>query len=528
MHIDDFFDYCLGDTNINYTLLSNIKDNRDGVSAKEDLALRALVPGLIPERKRKRAAEGGRILTEAKQRRLNPPPDVFQPGSPFTGLPAQNPPGAARFGSFSGGMEETDSQVGSMPACPSEGTSGSQHSQSKWRLWRQPAERVLLPKVRANPAIASSTEHNPKSFNQAAEPYSGVAVSSGHETRLERCHCPAVSSPSPSNHGSGSGTGGQSPNQRTLSRYSFYFPAGVNYTGSSHSHGAVIRTSPAKGFEQCSSNHFNNSPPQQSPVSFPLIEPSRPQLHVPPRRGAPARFTTSTTPIIDSVSSTSGSTKKEEPQCIIPLPSLIDPKNNVGVDNSSTYANRNFVPQIHVSFDKLVGALSSELLHGYTTGRSAPLNAEEAREIAQSVVASYITTYIDIQLELVLLMVALTFGLGQHFGYPGPTDSLTTVNFESVPTLDTPDTNKRPEISYTITRNFKHGSGLTMVKYADRIVTTRSSRLGQLRSSINVIEADSSMNGERVESTGSSNIEITLKQLLARYTRKFFESVFNV
>ncbi|PWY94926.1 putative ARS binding protein Abp2 [Aspergillus sclerotioniger CBS 115572] len=548
MHVDAFFEYCLGHPHPYYTHLppSNvISDSRDGVPLEEDLALRALVPQWRPKRGRKRAEDDSDRLALARRPPLDPSVGVLQSG-PFPGASAPFPPGPLSFSPFPDEMESNDPWMGSGPSFPPDGASESQSTQPNPDLRWRPIERDASPAGYS--AIAPRSQQPSDVFIQPADPRSMVSLSSGEKTRPKRRHGPAVSSAWPSNNGSNGKTRGRPPNRGTVSGPFSSFPVNPNRTDSSHLRGPGLRTSPAMILEQDPSNRFNNSPFQQSPTPFSFAP--KLQLPGPPPTGTPVRLATPPTLMVNGVNSACGSLMKMEGgQRNGTLAPLFDSIGNAGVTNPSSYANRNSVPHADISSDEVVRVLSSELLRGKTIGRPTPLSADEARALSVSVVSSLTTTYAKLPAGLAALMSALHLGLGQQFGYPGVTDSSMTVNVESGPAVisDTPGTDGSPNFVYTISHEYKHGLRFsTKVTYGDLSISTPDSLKPDItpgatdEPDTSVAEADSLTDAEfEVDGADSSNNETTWKQrymklrvqmqrkerTLSQYKRKILESV---
>jgi hypothetical protein len=87
MHVDSFFEYLLGKPHVYWTQVpspnaAKSDSIRDGVSAEEDLALRALLPETRPKRGRKKAEdrepEEDLGKSPAQRRRLDSPPNISE------------------------------------------------------------------------------------------------------------------------------------------------------------------------------------------------------------------------------------------------------------------------------------------------------------------------------------------------------------------------------------------------------------------------------------------------------------------
>ncbi|RAH50879.1 putative ARS binding protein Abp2 [Aspergillus brunneoviolaceus CBS 621.78] len=462
MHVDAFFEYCLGHPHPYYTQLPPsgiISESRDGVPLEEDLALRALVPQWKPKRGRKRA-ELEAMEKAAKRPQLDTSMNVIHPG-PFSGQTSTFPTSAIPFSAFPDEIESTDPWMGNAHTFSTEGPSVTHAPQQSQDLRWKHIERDASPNGYPHSAIIPRNNHQSEIFIQPAEPRSAVTPSTGEKTRPKRRHGPAVSSAWPSNNGSNGKTRGRPPNRGTVSGPFSSFPVNPVRSESTHQPNSAIRSSPAIVLDQEHTNRFSDSPYQQSPTPFNLgLKPNKLQLQVPQHPGGPVRLATPPTLAVNGVHGASGMMKTENNQRNGTLAPLYDYAGNVGVTNPSSYANRNLVQQTEITADDVVRVLAGELLRGRVVGRSAPLSAEEGRGLASSVVSSLTSTYAKIPGGSAALISALHLGLGHQFGYPGVTESVMTVHIEMMPSASStaPNVDGTPSNHvYTITHEYKHG-----------------------------------------------------------------------
>lgn len=221
--------------------------------------------------------------------------------------------------------------------------------------------------------------------------------------------------------------------------------------------------------------------------------------------------------------------------------------------NAPTGAHRSTNPNADISSDELVRVLSSDLLHGRVTGRPTPLSVEEARTLSLSMVANLTASYSQLPLGMPVLLSALHLGLGQHFGYPGVTESAMTIDIKAptAPSVDAsvaPSTEERSSnFTYTIFQEYKHGLHFsTKVTYGgftiNKLEANKTGNAPGVTEDLDnsLADVNSSTDGE-FEVDGAENAvpEMTWKQryiklrsqmqkkerALSQYKRKILESV---
>lgn len=408
MHVDAFFEFCLGHPHPYYTQRppadALVSDSRDGVPLEEDLALRALVPQWKPKRGRKRA-EGreGDEDKPAKRPQLDTSVGVLHGGS----FPSHSafPQSAIPFSAFPDDMESNDPWMTAASSFPADAPDTQQGQDLRWR----PLERDTSPVGYPQSAIIPRGHHPADNF-LSAEPKSAITPSSGDKTRSRRRHGPAVSSAWPSSNGSSTGKArGRPPNRGTVSGPFSSFP--VNPARDNPSNGdSVPRPASAIPLDQNSFGQFSNHQ-YHSPVQ-PGGRPGKLQLQVPQHPGGPVRLATPPTLLVNGVDDTSVP-KAEEGNQNGPLP---------GMPNASD-AERSEDP----SSEKLICLLSNGLLRAKLNGRSTPLEASEARVLAATVVRNLIASSPK---QNPALCAAFHLGLGSHFGLQGTTSGTMVVNVE--------------------------------------------------------------------------------------------------
>ncbi|KAI9038361.1 putative ARS binding protein Abp2 [Aspergillus affinis] len=557
MHVDAFFEYCLGHPHPYYNQIptnnSVVSDSRDGVPLEEDLALRALVPQWKPKRGRKRADERDITFERVTKRpSLDTSIGLIHAG-PFPGHSATFPPSAIPFSAFPDEIETHDPWMATPSTFPTAGPPDSStihHGPDpRWK----PIERDASPAGYPQSAIIPRHHHPSEVYLHSTEPRSAVTPSSGDKPRPKRRHGPAVSSAWPSNNGSSTGkTRGRPPNRGTVSGPFSSFPVNPNRSDPTQVHQPTSRPSPAILLDHDSSHRFSQSQYQQSPTPFPGPRPNKLQLQVPHHSGAPVRLATPPTLMLNGINNPSGSLKIEGSQrngAAAPtheMHSAIAPHPQIPVA-------RNGHSQADLVSDDAVRVLAGELLRAKVTGRPAPLNAEEARNLALSVVTTLTASYSHAPLGSPVLMSVLHLGLGPHFGYPGVMESAMIVHVELAPIApaNMPGASgpggAPPNFVYSISHEYKHGLHFTTkVTYGDFTIGKND---GSKRESISritddpdnsIADLDSLTDAEfEVDGADSNASEITWKQRyikmraqlqkrersLSMYKRKILESV---
>lgn len=224
MHLDAFFNYCIGKPHIYYSQVPVGQDatpepSRDGVALEEDLALRALHPESRPKRGRKKAedkeVDGDLSLSPAKRQRIDTPlestdfeafggetADLFATNTvPSNGHNEETDPYARPFempwtgtpSTITAGTVNTNLTAPSPTNRSNSGKFGGQ--QFRWRLNTQDANTPTTPYPHS--AITPATTHLPDSVLN--EPMSAItSATSSMRGRGRRRHGPAVSSAWPS------------------------------------------------------------------------------------------------------------------------------------------------------------------------------------------------------------------------------------------------------------------------------------------------------------------------------------------
>ncbi|KAL2868726.1 putative ARS binding protein Abp2 [Aspergillus lucknowensis] len=545
MHVDAFFEYCLGHPHPYYTQLpamnAVVSDSRDGVPLDEDLALRALVPQWKPKRGRKRAEEKDNYHDRAVKRpQLDTAVGVFQAG-PFPANSATFPQSAIPFSAFPDDMESNDPWItaSSFPTDPaSDGPSAQQGQDLRWKS----IDREVSPAGYPHSAIIPRGHNSADAFLPSAEPRSAVTPSSGEKSRSRRRHGPAVSSAWPNSATSSTGKmRGRPPNRGMVSGPFSSFPVNPNRSDPSHIHATGIRPSPTIVLEQDpAGSQYHQSP---TPVSA-SGKPNKLQLQVPHHPGAPVRLATPPTLLVNGVSDPSVSAKFESNQRNGGTEAHVEVSGGTAV-NPSSNGDRGIIANTLVTPDDVVRILSSELRRTKLTGRENPLAAAEANALASIVVNNLNTLYSKLPFGTAALASALHLGLGPYFGYSGVTDSTFTVHFQTRSSA----TGNSAKPVFKISLQYRFGSCFSMNVSFDElaidnvsVATGKSDNIpGQADDLANtVVELDSLTDAEfELDTTDSNDPELAWKQRymklraqmqrrersLSQYKRKILESV---
>ncbi|KAL4889940.1 ARS binding protein 2-domain-containing protein [Aspergillus ambiguus] len=550
MHVDAFFEYCLGHPHPYYTQLPPghvPMDTRDGVPLEEDLALRALMPQWKPKRGRKRAEER-EIVSErsVKRPQLDTSVGVLRAGS-FPASSTTFPQSAIPFSAFPEEIEANDPWIAPQPSFPAEGSSAPPAQDPRWR----PIERAPSPPGYPHSAIIPRGQHPSEVFLPPTEPRSAVTPTSGEKTRPKRRHGPAVSSAWPSTNGSSSGKArGRPPNKGTVSGPFSSFPVDPSRSGPGQPQNSGSSSSPAIIVDQDPSNRLSQSQYSQSPTPYQAGRPSKLQLQVPQHAGAPVRLATPPMLMVNGVNNASFLKVEGTPQSVPAVP----PTDASGRSVSGDFGQPNLAapdpPQ--VTPDDVIRILTSELTRAKLSGRSVPLGPEESRNLAISIVQNLMASYSQSSSGITPLMAALHLGLGQHFGYAGGTDRSISIDVHPVSTAPssmsgTPGANGSPtNLAYTVSHEYRHGlSFSTKVIFGDIVFGRPDGRpengprtTDELEHS--TVEPDSLTDAEfEVDAADGAVSEMTWKQrymklraqlhkkerALSQYKRKILESV---
>jgi len=412
MHVDAFFEYCLGHLHAYYTQLPPagpfVSESRDGVPLEEDLALRALVPQWKPKRGRKRAEE--REFEEekiTKRPQLDTSVVALHQGS-FQDQPVTFPQSAIPFSAFPD-ADGHDPWMTASSAFPQAGASDQHGHEPRWRL----PDRDTSPANYPQSAIIPRGSQ-PADVLMSAEPMSAVTPSSGGKSRARRRHGPAVSSAWPNSIGSSTGKSrGRPPSKPSASGSFSTFQANPSRESSQIPPGSAVLSSPFS-VDHNSSNPLSNAY-NQSPTPANSGRPGKLQLQVPQHLGAPVRLATPPTLLVNGVNGADvpQAEGSEGPQ-----------SDNVGSFNGQRLESAD--PALSV--DHIIRALSGELLQARMTGRVVPLIPEEAHGLALAMVTNFLSMHSHLPQGVLDSLLAFHLGVSHCFGLPEPTPVAIVVN----------------------------------------------------------------------------------------------------
>lgn len=527
MHVDAFFEYCLGHFHPYYTQIPRTSapsnETRDGVPLEEDLALRALVPEWKPKRGRKRT-DGKENSEEGPSKRpqLDTSDNTLHPAAHSVVFPHS----AIPFSAFPDDMESNDPWMAAASSfgadSASDAATAQQGQEIRWRSLERDASPTAYPQSAVIPRRQRTSEVLP-----STEPRSAVTPSSGEKPRSRRRHGPAVSSAWLSNSGSSNGkTRGRPPNKGTAAGPFSSFPAkpsGGQQPG---------QQSDAKSPPRIVLG--NDTPYQQSPtpIAPANVKPSKLQLQVPQHPGGPVRLATPPRPPANGADDEGH---------------LMMEGKNTNISSDPAAAAGNSPSRVSLASDEVIRILSTELLAGNLVGRSTPLSGDEARALASSVVTNLVDLYSKCSLGSPILMAALHLGQGHHFGFTRVApDSITVIVSAGPPNMEgsaLPGVDgSLGNATYTITYEYKHPSHIsTRVTCGDIHIGgmgTETEAAAKLNSS-NVKELDDTEDAEFEVDSEEEVSEATWKlrymklrtqlqkkeRSLSQYKRKILESV---
>ncbi|KAJ5235554.1 ARS binding protein 2 [Penicillium citrinum] len=410
MHVDAFFEFCLGHQHQYYTQLPPsgpyISESRDGVPLEEDLALRALVPQWKPKRGRKRAED--RELEEEKPVK-RPQLDTSATGLHPGGLQHHSvtfPQSAIPFSAF----PDDDPWMAASSAYPHPGQPGQPAQDLRWRL----PERETSPAGYPQSAIIPRGSQ-PSDSLVSNEPRSAITPSTGEKTRSRRRHGPAVSSAWTNTTGSSNGKSrGRPPSKPQASGPFSTFH--VNSTRDSlHIPTNPLPQSSPLVVNQNSTEPIPSSNFNQSPTPAHNGRPNKLQLQVPQHFGAPVRLATPPTLLVNGINGAVVHTDESRPS----EPADID---SVGLreDNNG-----------EITIDDVVRVLSDDLMRAHLTGAANPLRPNEARGLASAIIATTSSTYSQIPFESPALHLATHLGVAHHFGFRVPRPNYMALSIEA-------------------------------------------------------------------------------------------------
>ena len=397
MHVDAFFEYCLGKPHSYYTHLPPLhapypEHGRDGVPLEEDLALRALHPESRPKRGRRKTEEKYGELEERMSPAKRPHLDTSAaamggeaalPGSavPSTGhtddidrYVDHLDPWTAASAVTPGAMTLSASSLQPSSAHPPSGSAGGQ--QFRWRLNTRDANSPLTPHPHS--AVTPNSSHPPDSGFD--EPQSAITPSSsGSKARSRRRHGPAVSSAWPSSGNPLTGKlRGRPPSNRSVRDGPFStFPANpharegpvIDLQGSTPVSTPITEHDPSPSFRQ--DLHDGVPQSQGKPTSL--------QLRVPQHTGGVVRLA-SPTILLNGASGLSSlatnDVAKSSSSVVNDTAAVEHMMNQQSEQQTSRHQSSG------VKYDNLLRQLSASFLNAEVPEGDPTMNVERAKQLA--------------------------------------------------------------------------------------------------------------------------------------------------
>ena len=304
MHVDAFFEYCLGKPHSYYTQLPSssieaIEQTRDGVPLEEDLALRALMPDWRPKRSRRKVDEKADISNEEEQAFKRPRVDTSSavlnnnevqghsglfPQTHSAGVWSDFNPEAGNHSNWS-----LTSAISAGEALADSQTNGPTQYQVKTGgdfRWHQDMSPSGYPRSAITPS-------NGRTVDDAEEqPRSAIVPSVSTKNRIRRRHGHAVSSAWPSSSTTSSGKQrGRPPTSKSLQDGPFSaFPVRPIVDSGDTSEANKSATARAPQDEE---TELSEGPMQSMLPTIPThTRPRKLQLQVPQHLGGPVRLAT--------------------------------------------------------------------------------------------------------------------------------------------------------------------------------------------------------------------------------------------
>ncbi|EEH37694.2 hypothetical protein PAAG_08112 [Paracoccidioides lutzii Pb01] len=434
MHVDAFFEYCLGHQHIYYTQLTSSTnsstESRDGVPRDEDLALRALFPQWKPKKGRKRAE-----AKEFDDSKTSKRPHFDIPGvepedntlsyNPETFLHSAMQRSAIPWSAFPDDLEQHD-PFASHSALGTEPSNTDNHSNQHRMISRDVDSRWRSPGREVYPALhypqsAITPRCRDSETLMSIEPRSAITPSSADRANNKRRRGPAVSSAWPtSGNLSNTKMRGRPGGNRTTQNGPFStFPVqsadkeieppetNIEHTGRSHS--GLMQ----KGVSSNASGKASDAS-RLAPAFQPLnTRPARLQLQVPQNIGAPVRLATPPTVLENGTSrnspSLAGGPARQQ-------------SNEIESDLRpfSAYGQQHDLPAAGFTLDDVAHAFSLHIHQGRLLNREEPLSLEESRSIADMAIKQVMTMCSPgIPLSVTTVYCAACLGVGYKLGLGG-------------------------------------------------------------------------------------------------------------
>lgn len=419
MHIDAFFDYCLGKRHIYFTQIptttpAETPDPRDGVPPEEDLAIRALIPGWKPKRGRKKASE--RDDSEADERPHKRPQIEISPAMlEYQGLegPSMFPQGAMTWSAFPDDPEAQD-PWGNAGLAITHAAVPQNETAISTSLADQRWHRALSPS--AYPQSAIEPSYSIDDAFDIPEPRSAIAPNTSAKTAKTRRR-----------------------NGAALS--SAWNPSGPTSTGKARGRPAASRPSQEPSFP---SQRIQASRPPSRPSSVTTATSARSfQIHAPmPQPGRPAKLS------LQVPQHTGGPIRLATPPTVmLNVPATVVTNNQDGRSSAdfyrvsegvATFLDHESIRQeqvadaFDISIDDVAHAFAARILHGKLIGRQGSLSLEEATLISNKAIEQLRHDWPDeLSEEAFAVRCATALGVSSDLGTGSGAASI--INVKSMP-----------------------------------------------------------------------------------------------
>ncbi|KAK2766235.1 hypothetical protein FQN54_007751 [Arachnomyces sp. PD_36] len=441
MHVDAFFEYCLGNAHSYYTQLpsfnGSVSETRDGVPLEEDLALRALVPEWKPKRGRKRVEDKEHDDSKFPKR---PHVDTLNSALDSRDHSAMLPQSAIPWSAYPDdtGHHDPWSAVSTFPQeAPASvgGVTPQPHGHGRgrnfrWRLNGRESSPFQYPQSAITPRYQEA-ESLPQS-----EPQSAIVQSSSEKTQLRRRHGQAVSSAWPSNAPTGRPRG-RPPNNRTTQDGQFSTFSATPDTAQPTPSVTAARQSPNVDGGSLQVNEVNSS--QQRPaIPFQPIssKPGKLQLQVPQRPGGPIRLATPPTVLVNGGNNVRASGRPTSSSRLSAEPTNAASENEVEVIGSNV-RRQDRPPPPEYSLDDVALTFAERILRGVLLNRPSPFSPEEAKALAEEVILQLkLHTSNSLPPNALAVYCASYLGVGQRLGLGGNAPGPLTITANPSPSGD--------------------------------------------------------------------------------------------
>lgn len=541
MHVDAFFEYCLGNAHTYYTQLpafnGTVNEIRDGVPLDEDLALRALVPEWKPKRGRKRVEDKEHDDSKySKRPHLDTSASALDSRAPsqssvifpHSAIPWSAYPDDAGhhdpWSAVSAFPAEASASVGALTPQPHGHGPGRKF---RWRLNDRDSSPSQHPQSAITPRCQESEHLLPD------EPQSAIVQSSTGKGQMRRRHAPAVSSAWPG-HASTKRPRGRPPNNRTTQDGQFStFPANPDTTNASTTV-ATSQTHPISANENDSQIREERTPLQRPAIPFqPLSsKPSKLQLQVPQRPGGPVRLATPPTVLVNGENDAHASAARQTSSSRLSAePTNATSGNEVEViDSNARQQNQSASPKY--SLDDVALSFTERILSGVRLNRTTPFSAEEAKELAEQAIRQLkMNASNSLSSNNLVVYCASYLGVAQRLGLGGNVPGPVTIAANSSPSADDAEKSSRGDCSvvYDIRFDSSPASGfgvnttiknLVIPDVGLRVSTAKDDSTRDRSSSVTVPITDSLTDNSDDERLDESTLESTWKQKYLNLRKK--------